>query len=681
MPEPLDPHAWRRTVRGRLFVVTIAFTAWAAVIEARLVHLQVVEYAFYSAEASSQQVKLIDMPARRGDILDRNGRLLAYSVDADSVFVVPRDLKESIPDTIRKLCAALDGCSPQERSGLQKRFTLQEHFAYVRRRVTTEQARNVVALKLAGVGLLKEPRRYYPNRELAAHVLGYVGLDDNDRQKGRAGLEARYDKEVRGHDAKLLVQKDGKSRALNRIGDPPVPGASLELTIDANLQYVAERELRRGVEENRAAGGSVVIMDPATGEILAMANEPSFNPNDYGQTDEDARRNRAVQDVYEPGSTFKMITATAGLEEKVVKPTTMIETGNGAWNMGGRVVKDTHGHGTIPFADVIALSSNIGSIKVGWMLGAERLGKYVKQFGFGTRLSPDFYPGENAGLLWDPSGWTPTGALASVAMGYQIGVTPLQMATAASVIANGGELVQPRVVRAFIEGNTRKLVPRKVVRHVASPGTFATLTEILEAVVDRGTAKSSQIEGYTIAGKTGTSAKLEGRHYSASAYNASFVGFVPSRKPAFTILVWIDTPRAGSTYGGVVAGPVFQRIASEALRLLGVPPNINPEAPVLVRHDAGSEVRVAGPVMPRTLLSPAPSQANGELVLPELRGLGGREALRVLSRLGLSARLSGDGVVLEQEPPAGTPVEPGANCRLALGRAVPRDAASGGLHP
>jgi cell division protein FtsI (penicillin-binding protein 3) len=675
MAEPLDPNVWRRVIRRRVIVIAVMFGLWATTIEARLFYFQVYQHEFLETEGQKQQQHLIEAPARRGDLLDRHGRVLAYSVDADTVNAEP--VKIEVPrDAIAKLCQALDGCSAQERQGLQAQFERRRGFAYVRRRVSIEQARRVAALDITGVFLTKEPRRYYPNRELASHLLGYVGLDD----KGLGGLEATYDATVRGRSGMLLVHSDLKGHAFSRVGDPPVPGASLELTIDANLQYLAERELKAGVEANRAAGGVAVIMDPRTGEVLAMANEPTFNPNVYARADEDHRRNRAVQDVYEPGSTFKMITATAGLEEKVVTPDTLIETGNGALRMGYRTVRDTHAHGTIPFSDVIALSSNIGSIRVGWRLGAERLGKYVARFGFGKRLSPDF-PGENAGLVWNPAEWTPNGALASVAMGYQIGVTPLQMAAAASAIANGGELVQPRVLRAVIEGNRRREIPRRVLGRVASADTMATLTTLLEAVVERGTAKVTKVEGYSIAGKTGTSAKLVGGRYSGSEYNASFVGFVPSRAPAMTILVWIDTPRAGSTYGGTVAGPVFQRIASEALRYLAIPPTINPAAPVFVRRDAGSEIRIAGPAGPLSLLTPARPPTAGEVVLPELRGLGGREALRMLAKLGLSARVSGDGVVLEQDPPAGTPVEPGANCRLALGRSPLRETAVGGLHP
>jgi cell division protein FtsI (penicillin-binding protein 3) len=684
MAQPLDPNAWRQTVGNRLLVVAAILGLWAAAIETRLVFLQVVNHDFYVAEARSQQEQIIDIKGRRGDIVDRHGAVLAYSADAESVAVWPAELN-SVSFTIDAVCRALGGCSSQEISTLRARLDKKRGMVWVRRAVPSDAAAAVAALNIKGVRLIREPHRYYPKRELAAHVLGYVGVDE----QGLNGIEERYDRDfLRGRPGKLLVQQDNRKRPFSLVGDPPVPGKTLELTIDSRLQYLAERELHAGVVENRAAGGVAIIMDPATGEILAMASEPTYNPNDYQLFDENTRKNRAVEDTYEPGSTFKMVTATAGLEERVVNPETPLETGNGVLVMegSGRVVRDTHAHGTIPFREAIAMSSNIGAIRVGWKLGIDRLYKYVTQYGFGTRLSPDFGRHESAGIVWPSSVWKHDGTLASVAMGYEIGVTPLQMAAAASAIANGGELLKPRVLRAVIDGNSRRLVPRTVIRRVASPETFATLLPILEEVVESGTAKTTQIEGYTSAGKTGTSAKLvkvgNKLVYSKSEYNASFVGFVPSRNPAMTILVWIDSPGAGKTYGGVVAGPVFQRIATQALRTLAVPANVNPPAPVLVTRQATNEIRVAGPVSPLTILAPPPAPTRGgDLVLPELRGLGGRDALRVLARLGLSARVSGDGVVLEQDPAAGSEVEAGAGCRLVLGRVVSREVRAGGERP
>ncbi len=408
-----------------------------------------------------------------------------------------------------------------------------------------------------------------------------------------------------------------------------------------------------------------------TGQILALAIRPTFNPNLFRRATPELLRNHAVSDVYEPGSTFKLVTASAALEEKTMRPTDMIDTGGGSIAIGSkRVVREAEGHsyGTLSFTDVIVKSSNVGAIKIGFRLGAERLGRYVQSFGFGTRLSPDF-PGESAGIVWQPSQWTDS-ALASVSMGYQVSVTPLQMASAASTVANGGELVQPRIVRAVIDADGRVPVPRKVIRRVTSSDTAAEMTAIMEQVVQHGTGKFAALQDFTVAGKTGTANKNLNGHYLEHEYNVSFVGFVPSRKPALTILVVIDTPRGPNpAFGGTVSAPIFRRIAEPALRYLGVAPNVNPALPVLIaRHDAGREITVAGPTAPLTILPVASPSWPGQVVLPELRGLGLREALRVLARLGITPRVSGEGVVIDQDPLPGTALEPGGACRLALGR-------------
>jgi cell division protein FtsI (penicillin-binding protein 3) len=523
----------------------------------------------------------------------------------------------------------------------------------------------VRALKLPGVWFKKESRRYYPHLELAAHLLGYVGTDN----VGLAGLESTYNARVRGRDGRMLVQTDAHREAIvTREERPPTAGDSLELTIDEMLQYIAERELRAGVKEHKAAGGSAVIMDPYTGEILALANWPTFNPNTFGRADDDARRNRAVQDHYEPGSTFKIVTASAALDEHVIVPDAPIDCSPGHISFGSRVIDDVHPYGVLSFTDVIVKSSNVGAIKVGLRLGPERLVRYASRFGFGQPIAPDFR-GENPGLLSRPAELNP-GALASMSMGYQVAVTPIQMAAAVSSIANGGQLMEPRVVRAFVNGDRRAEVPRRVLRQTIGTDTADVLTTIMEGVVERGTAKSAQISGYTIAGKTGTASRIVNGRYSKNDYMASFVGFVPSRKPAFTIVVVIDMARVscGSCYyGGVVAAPIFQRIAEAALRHRGIPPTLNPAPPVLVaRRDSTTDVEPT-PVRASAMLKPAiePAQAG---LMPDLRGLSAREAVRALSRAGIAPQLEGDGFVMEQSIDPGVPLAAGASCVLKLGR-------------
>jgi cell division protein FtsI (penicillin-binding protein 3) len=677
MAEPRDPLIWRRTSGPRLAVIAALFGLCALAILVRLVDLQIFQRAALEARAENQRTNLVDVPAQRGDLLDRHGKVLAYSVDADTLCAVPNKVRD--PErVVSKLCDALGDCDQAERAALSKSLSRSKKaYALLRHQVSPDQARRVAALQIDGVYFDKEPHRYYPNRELAASVLGYVGAD----YRGLAGLEATYDKKLRGRPGQMLLEFDGRKRdrrAFNRVGRDPVAGDSLELTIDANLQYVAERELDAGVLENHADGGAVVIMDPVSGEILALASNPTFNPNSYGLFPPDRRRNRGVQDVYEPGSTFKIVTASAALEEKTMRPTDLIDTGGGSIAIGPkRVVREAQGHnyGTISFTDVIVKSSNVGAIKIGLRLGAERLGRYVGRFGFGTRLSPDF-PSESAGIVWQPSQWTES-ALASVSMGYQVSVTPLQMATAASVVANGGELVQPRIVRAVIDADRRLPVPRKVIRRVTSPETAAEMTAIMEAVVEEGTGKMAKLEDFTVAGKTGTANKNKDGHYLEHEYNVSFVGFVPSRKPALTIIVVIDTPRGPNPpFGGTVSAPIFHRIADAALRYLGATPTVNPVPPVLVaRYDASNRITVAGPAKPMTIVPAVSPSAMGQVVLPELRGLSGREALRVLARLGITPHVVGDGVVIDQNPLPGAVLEPGGACRLGLGRP------DAGIHP
>ena len=675
-PAPRRPgdaaSTWRATLRSRLLVTAAVFGAWTAGIEARLVYLQVSAHADLTARADRQQNRTVIPPAKRGEIFDRGGRVLAYSVDADTIAAVPSEVDDP-QDESAKICGALDDCTADRRQAILKSLSRKGPFAYVARQISPEEARRVRTLSLPGLILMKESRRYYPKLELAAHVLGYVGLDN----VGLGGIESAYDSQIRGRDGKILIQTDAKRHAIfSRVDKPATAGAGIELTIDQYLQYVTERELRAGVEENRAAAGTAIIMDPWTGEILALANYPTFNPNAFGRADDDERRNRAIQNLYEPGSTFKIVTASAALENHVVTPDTMIDTGNGSITFPGRKpIHDTHHYGLISFTDVLVKSSNVGAIKVGLRVGPEVLTQYVNRFGFGQTLGPDFR-GETAGIVWSPLKMDQS-ALASVSMGYQVGVTALQMATAVSSIANGGTLFEPRVVRAFIRDGRRIEVAHKAVRRTINEDTAATLTAIMEQVVERGTARAAKIPGYTIAGKTGTAAKLVNGHYSTSDYNASFVGFIPSRKPALTILVVMDSPHARGHTGGAASAPVFKRIAEAAVTYLGVGPNLNAPPPVLVaRHDPASDDVVAQPARAAAILGAAVEPARNGL-MPDLRGLSARDALRLISSLGMTARLTGDGFVIAQDPAPGSALERGEACALRLGRTAPAGPAGG----
>jgi cell division protein FtsI (penicillin-binding protein 3) len=655
---------WRLTFKRRVLVVTAVLGVWVFFIQLRLAYVQVIQHADYEARAEQQHNRTRDVPAKRGDIVDRKGHLLATSVDADTVYAVPSEIGD--PDVaVARLCAAFRDCTRKERHSLTERLRRRGAFAYVRRQVSPDEKRRVEELNLDGIGFVKESRRFYPNRELGAHVLGYVGIDN----VGLGGLEAAYDSQIRGKSGRVLVQTDARRQAFSRFERPPTSGSTVELTIDEYLQHVAERELHAGVVSNHAAGGTAIILDPHTGEILAMANEPTFNPNAYRDFEEVNWRNRAVQDLYEPGSTFKVVTASAAIEERVLPISTLIDTAPGQIRFtASDVVREDAGrnYGVLSFTDVIVKSSNIGAIKIGFRVGTERLSRYVERFGFGRPTSPDF-PGESPGIVWDAAKWTER-ALASVSMGYQIGVTALQMVSAVGSVAHGGELVEPRLIRAIYRDNRRYAVAPRVLRRTVSAETSGTLTGIMEQVVERGTAKAAKIPGYSIAGKTGTAAKLSAGHYSKSDYNASFVGFVPSRNPAVAIIVVVDSPHGLAGYhGGAVSAPIFKRIAESTLQYLGVPRSIDPEPPVFIaRNDPRTLAALpltSTPIV--TLISEGPTAPG---TLPDLRGFTGREALLKLSLLGLDVSLSGDGVVTSQDPAPGTPLDAVHFCQLVLDR-------------
>jgi cell division protein FtsI (penicillin-binding protein 3) len=656
-------------MQRRLALVAGMVVVWTGLIQGRLVHLQVIQHAELTAYANGQHTKTDEIPAKRGDIIDRNGSVLAYTVVGDRVVADPK-MVEDVPETVGALCAVLT-CTASERRALELRLSDRTRsWKRVRGQVPPDLAERVAALELPGVSLEKEDRRYYPNRELAAHVLGYVGTE----HKGLGGIEAAYDSVIRGEPGRRRVERNAEgARVSSRIELPPTVGATLELTIDERLQYVAERELRRGVHDNNATGGTALILDPGTGEILAMASYPTFNPNAFGQVRAEVRRNRAVQDTFEPGSTFKIVTASALIEQRLVRPEDVIDVSGGQIRFGPNdVIRDTTDHKRLSFADVIVKSSNVGVIKVTSKLGPDRLTDYVRRFGFGRPASPRDFPGEASGIVWDAAALSES-ALARVSIGYQVSVTPLQMAAAMSSIANGGELLQPHVVRAIITDGTRHVVKPTVVNRTVSPEVAAELTTIMEGVIERGTATQAAVAGYSVAGKTGTATRWADGRYVAGEHNASFVGFVPSRDPVFTILVVIDTPKGRhGHYGGPVAGPVFRRIAEAALLHAGVPRTFDPPPPIFVqRRSESARQRQVSTALSMPAVAPVRAAAE-ETGVPDLTGLGARDALTALSRRQLNVRMYGSGLVVRQDPAPETSAEPGQRVSVWLDRRAPR---------
>jgi len=666
--------AWRQIIKGRALIVIVGLVVWVVGIEARLVQLQVVQHERLAARAIAQQQDVIEPDGVRGDILDRNGEVLAYSVQAFMVVADP-SLVEDAALEAQQICAAFEDCDREELAQITQKLSRKGRYAVIRpaRFVSPRAARKLTELDLNSISLTPESRRYYPKLDSAAHLLGFVGAKND----GLSGIEAKYDEVIRGQRGRVLVQVDAKRRQMfTRVEQAPTAGATVELTIDLFLQHIAERELKTAVDAHRASGGTVIVMDPHTGEILALANYPTYNPNAFGRSPEDFLVNRAVQGSYEPGSTFKMVTASAAIEEGLLSPDTPVDCSPGFFKFPGRKpITEAGGrnYGTLSFEDVIVKSSNVGAVKVGLEIGKERLGRYLRRFGFGQQLGPDF-AGESRGQVF-PTAELDDSGVGSISMGYQIGVTPLQMATAASAVANGGLLMEPRILRAITRDGRRESVEPKTLRRVISPQTATIMTTIMEGVVQRGTAQSAALHRYQVAGKTGTAAKVVNKAYSQTDYNVSFIGFVPSRRPVYTILVVIDTPRVGVAYGGVVAAPVFKRIAEAALQYAGVPPTINPVAPVIVAADLASI-----PVVPTraSTVMPTLTRLGGRTLMPDLHGLSARDAMRILTVAGLDVRIEGDGVVVAQKPEAGVPIERGDLGTLRLERLSAGATASGG---
>ncbi|HET9314574.1 MAG TPA: penicillin-binding transpeptidase domain-containing protein [Vicinamibacteria bacterium] len=665
---PLDAHQpppGERLVRLRLMLLALSVCRWGVVVFIRLVQLQVLERVSYARQAARQSERTVSLAARRGAIVDRSGHDLALSVDAESIYAVPQEI-ESPERAAGQLARALD-LDTAGRKDLQLQLVKKREFVWVKRKADPRHARAVRDLQLPGIGFLPENRRYYPKRELASQVLGYVGLDNT----GMSGIEYEFEEEIRGKAAKVTVYIDARRRPIGHTEKPSTDGNTIVLTLDETIQHVAEKELERAIQETSSIAGVAVVMDPRTGEVLAMANRPTFNPNRFAAYGSARWRNRVVADAYEPGSIFKIFTAAAGLQEKVVDPDEVIDCGHGSIEVAGTVINDHRVFDHLTFRDVIAKSSDVGVIRVAQRLGRENFNRYLNDFGFGAATGVEL-PGESAGLLRPPPRWSAL-SLPSLSFGQEVGVTALQMASAVSVVANGGYLMKPQIVKR-IETATGALVKETkpvAVRRVLEPGTIDTLTEILKEVVKSGTGRKAAIPGYVVAGKTGTAQKVDASgRYSMIDHVASFVGYVPASRPALVVLVSLDTPRGAANQGGDVAAPLFQRITEQALRHLAVPPDDPDRSLRMVDYRPASIVPAS--FQPRAETVPAPAADAGDPgLMPDLRGRSAREAALMAARRGLIVELKGSGRVVGQAPEPGTEIEAGASCVLTLGRDAP----------
>ncbi|MGB7553214.1 MAG: penicillin-binding protein [Candidatus Korobacteraceae bacterium] len=562
-----------KTPSRRLYIFAVLLFIWIFAICFRLVRLQVVKFGFFEDLAERQRTRTIPVEPRRGNIYDRYGHPLAMSIDVDSVFAVPSEVHDK--ETTAVMLAKVLNLDTQD---VLARLKMARPFVFIARKIDAETATRIRELNLRGIGFRKEPKRFYPKRDLAAQVLGYVGTDG----EGLGGLERGFDDDLQGIPGKELVSLDARGKWFSRVEKPADPGQNLVLTIDQTIQYIAERELQQGMEDTKAIAGTVVVENPRTGEILALASRPTFNPNVFNSVPAEALKNRAVSDIYEPGSVFKIVTYSAAIDQHVVTPEDKVDCQHGSIDVFGMKIHDHESLGVITIAEALAHSSDVAAIKVGMKLGDERLYHYIHDYGFGQQTGIEL-PGETRGLARPVSRWSKV-SIGAISMGQEIGVTPLQTASLVSTIANDGVYTPPRIVAGQLppDGTPKPVVFHSAQQHrVVSTMTAAQMKKMLEGVVLFGTARRAILNGYTVAGKTGTAQKVDPGTgaYSKTKYVASFIGFAPVNSPALTIAVILDSP-IGLHQGGQVCAPVFKRIAEQVLEYMHVPHDADVKNPV-----------------------------------------------------------------------------------------------------
>ena len=680
----------RSSSRLRLLVVFGLAFVWMLAVVARLSYLQLFHYRDYLERAHRQQDRIIEVSPMRGPIYDRNGRELAMSIPVDSCFADPQEITE--PDMVARLLSHVLGMSAEE---IEQKLAESRSFVWIARKITPEQAKRIEDLNLRGIYFQKENKRFYPEHSLAANVLGYVDVDEH----GLGGVEYSLDKQIRGRPGRLMVTADARRQWLDRSETPSDAGDTVVLTIDQTIQYIAEKALADGIARTHAKGGSVVVQDPNTGQLLAVANYPTFDPNDAHAYSLDDFVDRAVSSAYEPGSIFKTILLSAAFQEGVANPDQLIDCQMGQITVAGRVIHDHARFGVISVAEILEHSSDVGSIKVALRLGEKKYYRYIRSFGFGQPTGIQL-PGENRGLVRPLDEWTAT-SIGYIAIGQEVSVTPVQMISAESAIANGGTLRKPQIVRQVMRGGQLVMQGEPDPRRVIDESTAATMRNVMEQVILVGTGKGfAQPVGYTAGGKTGTAQKIDpatGR-YSKTDYNASFIGYAPINNPAITVLVNLDSPRGGSHEGNATAGPVFKDVVEQTLAYLNVPHDA-PELPTLetaslkksrapVREFNPRTKRNASPVVPDEasggdVAGPEPvastvAIAEGQAVtVPRLTGQGVRAVIEACSRLGLMPVLVGSGVATDQSPDAGTKVLPGTKVIVHFGRSTDSGTSSG----
>jgi len=547
--------------RRRSEAVFLTFFIFLLLCVGRLLFIQFFRSNYLTVIAKKQHNQLVELEPRRGTIYDSSLKAQAFNMSMDSLYAVPNDIKNK-ENSINQLLPILG----VERSYLQERLYRKKAFIWLARKLTPEKSVAIKKLNIKGLGFLKETKRIYPNSYLASHVIGFSGMDNI----GLEGVERDYNKYLKGQLGWAIFLRDARQKKLD-IWEKmvlPVDGLNVVLNIDEVIQYIAERELDKAFKSFHAKGASIVVMDPHTGRILALANRPTYDLNDHSEVSRDAMRNRSICDLFEPGSVFKIVTASAALEEKKVTEEDVFFCENGAYKIGGRILHDHTSHGNLTFRQVIEESSNIGTVKIAQLLGPDTLYRYLRAFGFGSKLGVDL-AGEISGMISPVRAWSKT-SMTAIPIGQEVGVTTLQLASAISVIANGGQLMKPYIIDSVRDNQGQIIKQNKpvLIRKVISVDTAMRIKKILTGVVEEGTGRLAKVSGFSAAGKTGTAQKLEANGtYSHSKFVASFIGFVPAEDPLLTIVVTIDEPHP-VYFGGVVAAPVFQKVAGDAIRYI-----------------------------------------------------------------------------------------------------------------
>jgi cell division protein FtsI/penicillin-binding protein 2 len=706
----------------RLYLLAGFFVFWCSAICARLVYLQIFRYGTFEQRAQRQQQRTEEVSPRRGIIYDRQGRELAMSINVDSVFAVPTEMPNA-GSTI-SLIARITKQDPRE---LLTKCQAAKTFCWLARKPDPDISARIRSLNLRGVYFEKESKRYYPKNELAAQVLGYVGMDD----QGLSGVEREYEDRLHGRPGQMLISVDARKKWFGSVEKQPQPGDNIVLTIDEKIQYIAERELEQAMRDTKAIAGTVIVENPRTGEILALANRPTFNPNLSREITPERLKNHAVSDVFEPGSTFKLVTISGALEEKVTNPNEIFDCQMGSIVYNGMRIRDS-----------LAESSDVGSIKIGLRLGEDRFYKYIRGFGFGQQTGIEL-PGETRGLTKPVSRWSKV-SIAAISMGQEIGITPLQLAGLVSTMANDGVYVAPRITAATIQPQS---TPQTIAFHpvnehrVISSLTSAQMRQMMQGVVLHGTGKRALLIGYTSAGKTGTAQKVDpATHaYSHTKYVASFAGFAPINNPAVTIAVVLDSA-VGLHQGGQVSAPVFSRIAQQVLEYLHTPhdteipanrqlllarakasdkdleegspdhpgeaidesqpaggaladassrsnPSAKPSIPAPIPPGAvvNAALRQNEPIPQPTSSLPTPPQPSasvptppsgtvvvdveqGGIVVPSFLGKSVRSAIEVAQNSGVELDAIGSGKAIDQTPAAGSHVASGSRITVRFGR-------------